>query len=72
LDEGVEVFRPTTATSIGGGIYLLNASPDYDESIETWEFPPGSHVRCKEKAFDGEIEYVAFESIFSIKGGGDI
>jgi hypothetical protein len=45
LDEGTEVFRPTRALDLGGGRFQIQATPDYDPKLETWEFVPGSIVR---------------------------
>lgn len=47
LDEGVEVSRPTQAQLIERDEYRLLPSPNYDPEVETWEFPPGSIVRCQ-------------------------
>jgi hypothetical protein len=44
-DEGVDVWRPVEASDEGGGIYRISEAPMPDS--ETWEFPPGSRVRCE-------------------------
>jgi hypothetical protein len=47
LDEGVDVWRPVPAVDLGDGRYELAATEDYDPTIETWEFVPGSVVAGK-------------------------
>ena len=47
LNEGTEVFRPTRALKLGGGLFKLVASPDYDSEDETWEHLPGATVRVE-------------------------
>jgi hypothetical protein len=49
LDEGTEVARPTDALPLGDGLFRVLPTPDYDPQDETWEFPPGSLVRCKKE-----------------------
>ena len=49
LDEGTFSARPTLSESLGGGLYKVLATPDYDPEDEKWEFPPGSVVRTIEK-----------------------
>ena len=44
LNEGTEAFRPTRALKLGGGLFRLVASPDYDPAHETWEHAPGATV----------------------------
>jgi hypothetical protein len=44
-DEGVDVWRPLEASDEGGSIYRISEAPMPDS--ETWEFPPGSRVRCE-------------------------
>jgi hypothetical protein len=60
-DEGVDVWRPVTATSIGKDVYQI----DKDQSIpedEDWEYKPGDKVRCKTHTFEGgEQGLIAFE-----------
>jgi hypothetical protein len=45
LNDGTEVFRPTRALKLGGGLFKLIASADYDPNHETWEHLPGATVR---------------------------
>jgi hypothetical protein len=47
LDEGTEVSRPTDAVDLGNGLYKLLPTSNYDPDDETWEFLPGSTVRCE-------------------------
>ncbi|HEY1528417.1 MAG TPA: hypothetical protein VGH51_19500 [Candidatus Angelobacter sp.] len=55
--EGTDVFRPTEALDLGGGLFKVLAPPDYDPEDEKWEFPPGSVVEC-EKAQSAKGEYL--------------
>ena len=50
LDKGSEVSRPTLAHEVGGGLYKLFPTPDYDTDNESWEFVPGSMVRVEERS----------------------
>jgi len=57
LGEGTKVSRPTEAADLGNGLYQVFASSDYNPDDETWEFPPGSVVRC-ETHRDGTGEFL--------------
>jgi hypothetical protein len=57
LDEGTDVSRPTEALDLGDGLLKLLPTPDYDSKDETWEFLPGSVVRC-EKRYGNSGEYL--------------
>ncbi len=46
LNEGTDVLRPTKGLVLGPDLVEVLATPDYDPSLEEWEFPPGSKVRC--------------------------
>ena len=47
VNEGTEVWRPTTATRTGD-VYMLDGPvPDG----ERWEFQPGAPVHCKLRRF---------------------
>src|SRR5262249_35012108 len=46
LDEGTPVVRPTQGAPLGGGLYRVLVTPDYDPENEHWMFPPDSVVRC--------------------------
>jgi hypothetical protein len=58
LDEGIDVWRPVVARRISGDTYLI-ADQDYDRDAETWEFEPGTTVRCRKKQRDGRQILVA-------------
>ena len=47
LNEGTDAFRPTRALKLGGGLFKLVASPDYDPGHELWELLPGATVRVE-------------------------
>ncbi|MGB4101341.1 MAG: hypothetical protein WBK91_05495 [Alphaproteobacteria bacterium] len=47
LEEGTDTIRPTQAMPLGGDLYKLLPTPNYDPEDEIWEFVPGSVVRCK-------------------------
>ena len=59
LDEGTDVFRPTAAEPVEGGLFRVLPTPNYDPEDEVWEFPPGSVVRCETKELEGEGVQVA-------------
>ncbi len=61
LDEGTPVVRPTQGISLGGDLYRVLATPNYDPDDEHWEFPPGSVVRGVIEKRDGEEIVVARE-----------
>lgn len=60
-DEGVDVWRPTQAEHVGGQVYRLLATPDYDPDDEHWEFPPGSEVVCVKRKLDKGTVLVAVQ-----------
>ena len=43
---GMEVLKPTKGLLLDTNIVQVLATTDYDPTIEDWEFPPGSKVRC--------------------------
>jgi hypothetical protein len=47
LDEGTDVWRPTTAVRLPDGTFELLPTGDHGPAIETWEFPAGSVVECE-------------------------
>lgn len=47
LGEGTICYRPTTAIEISSGIYQIEATDDYDDDDETWEFTPNTLVKCE-------------------------
>jgi hypothetical protein len=46
LNEGIDVLRPTTGVVLDADVVQVRPTVDYDPTIEEWEFPPGSKVRC--------------------------
>nr|WP_294838384.1 hypothetical protein [uncultured Methylotenera sp.] len=63
LGEGTEVWRPVEAKSIGNNVFLLQGKIP---SGESWQFTPGTQVRCKEYIFaGGEHGLVAVEAIYA-------
>ena len=46
LEEGTPTIRGTQAIPLGGDLYKILSASDYDPKDETWEFLPGSVVRC--------------------------
>jgi len=50
LNEGTEVLRPTRALDLGGGLFKVLATSDYDATDEEWEFPPNSVVRAQRRS----------------------
>lgn len=59
LNEGVDVWRPVEAAALPDGTYRLKATEDYDPELETWEFLPGSEVRCELRHLSGGPALVA-------------
>lgn len=47
LNEGTDVWRPTTGRPIGAGTFEVLPTSDYDAESEEWEFVPGSLVQCR-------------------------
>ena len=45
LNEGTDVLRPTQGQVLGSNEVEVLPTPDYDPTVEEWEFPPGSKVR---------------------------
>ena len=60
LDEGTDVWRPVSASSLPDGVFQLAKPADYDPEMENWEFPPQAKVTCAPKIFsDGKEHLVA-------------
>lgn len=57
LGEGVDVWRPVRATSLGGSLYRLDEAAVPDD--EHWEFQPGDVVAAREEDRDGARVRVA-------------
>lgn len=63
LDEGTEVFRPTTAEALGQRLFKVLPTPHYNPEDEKWEFVPGSVVECEKRTLDGEEVLVAVRGV---------
>lgn len=63
LDEGTDVVRPTEAIELGSGVYRILRPSDYDPEDETWEYPPGSLVRCEKRRGDSGDYLCAIEIV---------
>jgi hypothetical protein len=62
LDEGVEVARRTYGELIRDDIFRVLPAENYNPDDETWEFPPGTVVRCERKTGpNGEEALLAVE-----------
>ncbi len=46
--EDIDVWRPVKARRVSDLMYRIIEQP-YDPESETWEFAPGSTVRCEER-----------------------
>ena len=62
-DEGTDVVRPAEAVELGSGVYKILRPVDYDPEDETWEFPPGSLVRCERRRNDSGDYLCAIEVV---------
>jgi non-homologous end joining protein Ku len=60
LDEGIEVWRPVAARKLEADTYLI-LDQDYDRDVETWQFGPGTRVRCRKERRNGDQVLVATE-----------
>ena len=49
LNATTDALRATLAIEVGGGMYKLFPTEDYEEQNESWEFVPGSMVRAAER-----------------------
>jgi hypothetical protein len=59
VGEGTDTIRPTTAISLGDGLYELQPTNDYDPEDETWEFVPGSKVEVERTTIGGKLLLLA-------------
>jgi hypothetical protein len=59
LNEGTSVVRPTQGVKLGGDLYRILPTPEYDPNDEDWEFPPGSVVECVLETRSGQEVLVA-------------
>lgn len=58
-NEGTDVLRPTRGLVLGRDDVQLLAAPDYDPTVEDWEFPPGTRVRYVREVRGGRELLVA-------------
>lgn len=65
LDEGTEVFRPTSAEPLGQGVFKVLPTLDYDPHEEKWEFTPGSLVECEKRKLEGDEVLVAVKAHYN-------
>jgi hypothetical protein len=68
LDEGVPVARPTYGEAIEDNIFRVLPTKNYNPDDETWEFPPGTVVRCERKISPDGREALLAVAIYNIKG----
>jgi hypothetical protein len=61
LNEGTEVYRPTSATPLKENKYKILPAPNYDPETEDWEFKPGSIVRGEKRKLSGGKVLVAVQ-----------
>jgi hypothetical protein len=60
LDEGIDVWRPVAARKLAPDTYLI-LDQNYDRKVETWQFEPGTLVRCRKKRRNDHRILVATE-----------
>ena len=60
MDEGIDVWRPVEARKIARDTFLI-VDQDYDREVETWQFEPGTLVRCRRARRNGRQIIVATE-----------
>jgi hypothetical protein len=63
LNEGTDVLRPTQGFVLGANEIQVLPTPDYDSTVEEWEFPPGTKVRCAKEIRGGRELLVARQRI---------
>jgi hypothetical protein len=56
--EGPLWIKDTNARHLGGGIYEVMATPQYDPANEKWNFPPGTKVRLKKQLLKGGFSFL--------------
>lgn len=56
LNEGTDVWRPTSGEKIAEDIYKILPTKNYHTDDEQWEFAPGTIVKCElQKKSNGKI-----------------
>ena len=63
LNEGTDVLRPTTGVRLGDDVFQVRPTPGYDPSVEEWQFPPGSKVKCVQETRGGRTLLVARQRV---------
>ena len=67
LDEGINVWRPVPALRLESNTYVVLRPDDYDPSVETWQFPPGTLVVCEQKQLADGIFPVAIRQTEDVR-----
>lgn len=60
MNEGIDVWRPVEARRIAPDAFLI-LDQDYDPQVETWQFQPGTTVRCRKERRNGRQILIATE-----------
>ena len=68
MDEGIDVWRPVAARKIAPDTFLI-LDQDYDREVETWQFEPGTVVRCRRKRRNGRQIIVATDIASRTRSG---
>lgn len=63
LNEGTDVFRPTSGTVAGKNLVQLLPTANYDATDEEWEFTPGAVVEYEQRTIEGKDVLVAIRRI---------
>jgi hypothetical protein len=63
LNEGTPVLRPTTGLLLGADIVQVLPTANYDPTLDEWEFPPGSKVKCVMESKGGRNLLVARQRV---------
>ena len=63
LNEGTDVLRPTQGLVLRPDEVQVLTTPDYDPTIEEWEFPPGTRVQCHREVRGGRELLVARQRV---------
>jgi len=59
LGEGVQVYRPVSASQTTFDVYIIGDADIYDPEDEEWEFLPGTRVVVEERVLEGKVVLVA-------------
>jgi hypothetical protein len=63
LNEGTPTIRPTEAEKLGNNLFKILPTPKYNPETETWQFLPGTVVKCEEREDEKEKYLVAVEKV---------